>query len=432
MEFAIEALHARQVFDSRGEPTVEVDVRLHGGAFGRAMVPSGASTGRHEAVELRDGNAARFRGRGVLQAVSNVNHSIAPELRGRDARDQAGIDAYLVQLDGSVDRSQLGANAMLGTSLSIARAAAAASGAPLWHYLGGGGDHVLPLPMVNIISGGLHARQSLDIQDFLIVPAGAETYAQALEMSVGIYHTMRDLLAERGFSTLKADEGGFGPALHDHRAALDLLVSAVELAGYRLGEDIVFALDVAATHFIDTITGQYRLATENREYDAPALVDLLASWVDEYPIVSIEDGLAEDDWKGWRALTKRLGARVQLVGDDLFTTNRQRLQRGIQEGVANAVLVKMNQIGTVTETLQVIQDAQRAGYQTVVSARSGETEDSSMADLAVATNAGQIKVGSVAQSERLAKYNQLLRIEEELGARATFYGRRVLWQEADT
>jgi enolase len=424
MEFSIEAIHARQIFDSRGWPTVEVDVRLRGGALGRAAVPSGASTGRHEAVELRDGDPTRFGGRGVTRALAAVNDVIQPVLLGGDARKQNEIDAQLLDLDGTADRSRLGANALLGVSLGVARAAAAQAGIPLWQYLGGGEDPVLPLPMVNIISGGLHAGGNIDLQDFLVMPAGAGSFAQAMETCVDVYHAMHDVLEARGLSALKADEGGFGPLIESNRQALDLLLLAVEQAGYRPGEDVVFAIDVAASHFFDD--GSYRLASEGRVLSADGLIELLAEWTDAYPIASIEDGLAEDDWEGWKNLTARLGDRVQLVGDDLFTTNPERLRRGISEGVANAILVKMNQIGTVSETLQVIQEACAAGYRTVVSARSGETEDASMADLAVGTGAGQIKIGSVAQSERLAKYNQLLRIEEELGDRAVFAGGREL------
>jgi enolase len=417
MALSIESVHAREVLDSRGQPTVEVEVTIAGGWSGRAIVPSGASTGRHEALELRDGDLRRYRGRGVRWAVRNVNETIAPELIGADANDQGSIDGRLIALDGTANKSRLGANALLGVSLGVARAVAAARSKPPWLSLGGDGAHVLPLPMVNIISGGLHAGQNLDFQDYLVVPVGAETYGQALEMSIDVYRCTRELLTERGLSTLKADEGGFGPALSGNVAPLDLLMEAVERARYEPGKDIAFAIDVAATHFFDG--ERYRLTTEGKDYDAPALVDLLATWVERYPIVSIEDGLAEDDWAGWKTLTNRLGNAVQLIGDDLFTTNPARVERGIREGVANAVLVKMNQIGTLTETLQVIGLARRAGYQTVISARSGESEDSSIADLAVATGAGQIKVGSVAQSERLAKYNQLLRIEEWLGSRAT-------------
>lgn len=417
MTLSIEAIHAREVLDSRGQPTVEVEIAVAGGGSDTAIVPSGASTGRHEALELRDGDIQRYQGRGVQRAVQNVNEVIAPEIIGMDASDQEAIDRRLIALDGTSNKSRLGANALLGVSLGAARAVAAARSLPFWLSLGGDSGHVLPLPMVNIISGGLHAGQNLDFQDFLVMPVGAETYSKALEMCVDVYQSTRDLLAERGLSTLKADEGGFGPALSGNGAALDLLMEAVERSRYEPGKDITFALDVASTHFFDG--ERYRLATEDKSYDAPSMVELLAGWVDRYPIASIEDGLSEDDWEGWKALTNRLGDAVQLIGDDLFTTNPTRVEKGIADGVANAVLVKINQIGTLTETFQVIDMAQRAGYRTVISARSGESEDSSIADLAVATGAGQIKIGSVAQSERLAKYNRLLRIEEALGNRAT-------------
>jgi len=422
----IESIHAREILDSRGRPTVEVEIGLTGGVKGMASVPSGASTGRHEALELRDRDPRRLRGLGVRHAVQNVNREIAPQLVGADATDQAGLDARLIALDGTANKVRLGANALLGVSLAAARAAANAVGLPLWRYLGGTAARVMPLPMINIISGGLHAARNLDFQDFLIIPVGAQTYSQALEMSLDIYHTVPVLLAERGLSTLKADEGGYGPALPNNRVALDLLMQTIERAGYRPGDDIAFALDVAATHFFDPQDGRYHLKSDDQERDAVAMVDLLREWVAQYPIASIEDGLAEDDWRGWQALTSALGGAVQLIGDDLFTTNAERLERGIRMGAANAVLVKMNQIGTLSETLAVVELARRAGYRPIISARSGETEDASLAHLAVATNAGQIKIGSLAQSERLAKYNELLRIEEALGAQAIFAGRAIL------
>lgn len=425
-QYRIEAIHAREILDSRGRPTVEVEVTLTGGWMGVASVPSGASTGRHEALELRDGDARRLGGRGVRRAVQNVNDSIAPALLGQDALDQSRIDTALIALDGTPDKSRLGANALLGVSLGVARAASVALRLPLWRYLGGTTAHVLPMPMINVISGGLHAARQVDFQDFLIIPVGAETYTQALEMGLDVCRATADLLFERGLSTLKADEGGFGPALPDNRAALDLLMAAVERAGYQPGDQVAFALDVASTHFYDESNGCYTLKAEDRTCDSAAMVDLLAGWAAHYPLISIEDGLAEDDWEGWGLLTARLGGAIQLLGDDLFTTNAARLERGIEAGVANAILIKMNQIGTLSETLAVIELARQAGYRPVISARSGETEDSSLADLAVATNAGQIKIGSLAQSERLAKYNQLLRIEEALGAKAIFAGREVL------
>jgi enolase len=405
---------AREILDSRGRPTVEVDIELSDGSLGRASVPSGASTGRNEAQELRDGDHARYGGLGVRGAVGNVVETIAPAIAGCDPFDQPGLDRLLIELDGTPDKSRLGANAILGVSAAVARAAASARRLPLWRYLSRGGEAVLPLPMVNIVSGGLHASGALAFQDFLIIPIGAASYREALETGYDVRAATGDLLVERGLSILKADEGGFGPALVRPEAVLDLLESAVRRAGRIPGSDVALAIDVAASHFFSDGA------------QPGAFVDRLENLVDRYPIVSIEDGLDEDDWEGWAELTRRLGHRVQLLGDDLFTTNPARLDRGIDAGVANAVLVKMNQIGTVTETVDVIERAHAAGYATVVSARSGETEDSFLADFAVATAAGQIKIGSLAQSERLSKYNQLLRIEEELGHGAPFAGARAL------
>ena len=417
----IESVCAREILDSRGRPTVEADVWLESGVLGRASVPSGASTGSHEALELRDGDVRRFGGFGVRTAVANVTALIAPEVIGRDALDQAGLDAALVDLDGTRGRMRLGANAILAVSLATARAAAAAIGLPLWRHLAAA-QPVLPLPMANIVSGGAHARGGLAFQDFLVVPVGARGYSQALEIMYAVRSAAEAVLAERGLSTLKADEGGFGPAFQRPEQALDLLDEATRRAGLRAGEDVAFAIDVAATQFARD--GGYD-APPNGLLEALELVELLDALVARYPIISIEDGLGEDDWEGWTILTHRLGARVQLVGDDLFATDLARLERGIEAGVANAVLVKMNQVGTLTETIALIERARRAGYATVVSARSGETEDSFIADLAVATGAGQIKIGSLAQSERLAKYNQLLRIDEELGPEAVFWGSAV-------
>jgi enolase len=424
----IEAVTAREILDSRGRPTVEADVRLANGLLGRASVPSGASTGRHEALELRDHDPDRFGGFGVRGAVRNVWEVIAPAVVGRDALDQAGLDTMLVELDGTPGKERLGANALLAVSIATARAAAAACGLPLWRYLAGG-EPALPLPMVNIFSGGLHAPRGLAFQDFLIVPVGARRYSDALETVYAVRSAAERVLAERGLSTLKADEGGFGPALERPEHALDLLEEATRRAGYRAGAEVAFAVDVAASHFARE--GRYELLHEGG-LGALELVELLERLVARYPLVSIEDGLGEDDWEGWTLLTGRLGKSVQLLGDDLFTTDRLRLERGIEAGVANAVLVKMNQIGTLTETISVIEQARRAGYATVVSARSGETEDPFIADLAVATGAGQIKIGSLAQSERLAKYNQLLRIEEELGPEAGFAGASALAYRFDT
>ena len=412
---------AREVLDSRGYPTVEVDVTLETGHQGRMTVPSGASTGRFEAWELRDGDPRRFQGRGVRRAVANVQSEIAPRLVGRDALDQEGIDRLMIELDGTENKARLGANAILAVSFAVARAAAAAAGVPLYRYLA---DRYLPerralripVPMVNILSGGLHAGKNVDFQDFLIAPAGASTYPEGLEMISAVYWSTRRLLIEKGhIGSLVADEGGFGPLLGSNREALDILCEAIDKAGLRPGSDIVIALDVASSHFFDPGSGRYRLESEKRELDAGGMVELLDEWVRAYPIYSIEDGLAEEDWDGWRLLTEKLGSRVQLVGDDLFTTNPGRIRKGIELRAGNAVLVKMNQIGTLTETVEAVRIAGEAGFRTVISARSGETEDATLADLAVGLDGGQIKIGSLARSSRLAKYNQLLRIGEEIG-----------------
>jgi enolase len=421
----ISRVRAREVLDSRGNPTVEVEIRCHGGAWGRAIVPSGASTGTHEARELRDVQQTRFDGKGVRCAVANVRDVIAPKLLGIVVTDQANIDHMLCELDGTNNKSHLGANATLGVSLACAHAAAAARNLPLWQYLDAAGKARLPLPMVNMISGGLHAGRNLDFQDFLLLPIGARTYSESLEMSVSVYHALASTLTLRGFEGyLVGDEGGFGPRLHSNQQALDLLVEAFEKAGLKPGKDAAIALDVASSHFHQNDNYKLGTGSDARSLTADELIDVLSRWADQYPILSIEDGMAEDDWAGWRKLTAALGKRVQLIGDDLFVTNPERLRRGIDDGVANSVLVKVNQIGTLTETLQVINLARSAGYRPVISARSGETEDSTIADLAVATGAGQIKIGSVVRSERLAKYNQLLRIEEEMGPNAPFAG----WQ----
>jgi enolase len=416
-------IHAREVLDSRGHPTVEVEVTLDSGAYGRAIVPSGASTGVSEALEMRDGDQARFRGKGVTKAVDNIHRRLAPQLIGLDARNQTEIDQRLIDIDGTPNKSNLGANALLGVSLAHAHAAAADERVPLYRYLAGSGAVELPVPMINIISGGLHAGKNLDFQDFLIIPIGAETYRQALVMTYAIYYAMKDVLLEKGYSTLAADEGGFGPALENNRAALDLLMQSCERAGYKPGSDVVFALDVASTHFYHD--GVYQLGAEATAKTSEEMVALLDAWVGNYPIISIEDGLAEEDWEGWSLLTKRLGKKVQLIGDDLFTTNVERLRKGIERGAGNAILIKVNQIGTLTEALDALKMAKSAGFLTIVSARSGETEDSTIADIAVATCAGQIKIGSITRSERLAKYNQLLRIEDGLGDDAIYRGREV-------
>jgi enolase len=422
---AIARVHAREVLDSRGNPTVEVEVHCRGGSHGRAIVPSGASTGRHEAVELRDREAARFGGKGVRQAVSNVREQFQPRLLGLPVTEQAKIDHTLCEADGTPNKSRLGANAILGVSLACAHAAAAVRKLPLWQYLAtiGGTQPVLPLPMVNLISGGLHAGGNLDFQDFLLLPIGARSYSEALEMTVNVYRALSATLLRRGFEGhLVGDEGGFGPRLNSNEQAVELSLEAIEKAGYRPGTEAALAIDVASTHFFRD--GRYHLQVGGTALASDAMVSRLVRWVDSYPILSIEDGMAEDDWDGWRQLTAALGSRVQLIGDDLFVTNPERLRRGIAQKVANSVLVKVNQIGTLTETLEVLALARSTGYRPVISARSGETEDSTIADLAVATGAGQIKIGSVVRSERLAKYNQLLRIEEELGPEGRFAGWR--------
>lgn len=421
-------VHAREVLDSRGNPTVEAEVHCQSGACGRAIAPSGASTGRHEAKELRDGDPARYAGRGVRRAVVNVRDQIAPRLVGRSVLEQAALDRLLCELDGTPDKSRLGANAVLAVSLACAHAAAAARGLPLWRHLHADGMARLPLPMVNLISGGLHAGGNLDFQDFLLLPVGARSYSEALEMTGDVYRALAATLARHGFEgVLVGDEGGFGPRLRSNEQAAELAVEAIRRAGYTAGRDAALALDVAATHFYGG--GRYRLrATGGRSLSSEEMVETLQLLVGAYPIQSIEDGMAEDDWDGWEALTTALGGQVQLIGDDLFVTNPERLRRGIAAGVANSILVKPNQIGTLTETLEVIALARSAGYRPVISARSGETEDTTIADFAVGTAAGQIKVGSVARSERLAKYNQLLRIEEEMGVNAPF----ACWQPGGT
>ena len=419
---AISGVFAREILDSRGNPTIEVEVQLDSGAWGRAAVPSGASTGKREAVELRDGDSQRYRGKGVQRAVKNVEDTIAAEIEGMEATEQAAVDQALLELDGTPNKSALGANAILGVSLAVARAGADEVGLPLYAYLGGVGARLLPVPLMNVINGGAHADNGLDIQEFMLVPAGAESFSTALRMGVEIFHTLKDLLHERGLATGVGDEGGFAPALGSNTAALDFFLTAIERTGYRPGEDVYLALDVAASEFAEP-GGRYRLSRDGVVRSSDEMIAMYESLLERYPIVSIEDGLGEDDWGGWGSPTRRLGARVQLVGDDLFVTNPAVIQQGIKNGIANAVLVKVNQVGTLTETLQAVELAKRAGYGTVISHRSGETEDTFVADLAVAVNAGQIKTGSLARSERTAKYNQLLRIEEELGHAASFPGR---------
>jgi len=418
----IERVHARQVLDSRGNPTVEVEVVLRSGASGHAAVPSGASTGEFEAVELRDGGEA-WGGKGVSTAVGNVNGEIAEAVRGMDALDQAGLDRRLLELDGTPNKARLGANAILGVSLAAAHAAAAEEGQPLWRYLGGEGAHVLPVPMMNVVNGGAHADNKVDFQEFMVVPVGAPTFAEALRMGVETFHALKGTLKARGMATAVGDEGGFAPDLGSNEEALQVLVQGIEAAGYRPGEDLVIAMDPATSELHGP--DGYVLEHEGRTLSSADLVAYWADLAERYPIVSLEDGMDEEDWDGWRLLTERLGERVQLVGDDLFVTNTERLRRGIDLGVANSILVKVNQIGTLTETLDAIRTAREAGYTAVMSHRSGETEDVTIADLAVATGCGQIKTGAPSRSDRVAKYNQLLRIEEQLGADAEYPGRSI-------
>jgi enolase len=429
MNTAIEVVDAREILDSRGNPTVEVDVVTADGSVGRAAVPSGASTGAHEAVELRDGGTERYGGKGVTRAVGNVTDEIGPALFGLDAADQAGIDAVLLELDGTPNKGKLGANAILGVSLACAHAAAASLDLPLYRYLGGVGARTLPAPMFNILNGGKHAQDSTDFQEFMVMPLGVPSYSEALRAGAEIFAALRAILHDEGHATGQGDEGGFAPSLPSNEAAVEVVLRAIERAGYRPGEQVAIALDPATTELVQGDGAgpvRYRLAKEGRTLDSGELVDLWAAWCDRYPIVSIEDGLAEDDWSGWVELTSRLGSRVQLVGDDLLVTNVNRIQRAIDESAANAVLIKLNQIGTLTETLEAIELARRAGWASIVSHRSGETEDTTIADLVVATGTGQIKTGAPSRSERVAKYNRLLRIEGELGDGARFLGRATL------
>jgi len=412
---------AREILDSRGNPTVEVEVELSSGAVGRAAVPSGASTGEHEAIELRDGNPDRYLGKGVTTAVKNVNEVIAPAIEGMDARYQSEVDEQLVTLDGTPNKSNLGANAILGVSLAVAKAAAAAFEMPLYRYIGGVNAKTLPVPMMNILNGGAHADNNVDIQEFMVVPKGASCFREGLRMGAETFHTLRKVLKSKGYNTSVGDEGGFAPNLKSNVEALDVIMEAVDKAGYRAGQDVFIALDSAASGFFKD--GKYILAAEEKkEYTAEELVEFYVGLAEKYPIISLEDGLAEDDWNGWKKLTERCGKRLQIVGDDIFVTNTKRLQRGIEMGVANSILVKVNQIGTLTETLDTIELAKKAGYTYVISHRSGETEDTTIADIAVATNSGQIKTGSACRTDRVAKYNQLLRIEEMLGDSATYGG----------
>ena len=432
MTSTIVEIDAREIIDSRGNPTVEVDVVLDDGALGRAAVPSGASTGANEAVELRDGDKARFGGKGVLKAVANVTDTIAPALIGADAEDQAAIDAALIKLDGTPTKAKLGANAILGVSLACARAVADSYGLPLYRYLGGVGARILPVPQFNILNGGKHAQDSTDFQEFMVMPVGVESFSAALRAGAEIFHALRGILHDEGHATGQGDEGGFAPSLPSNEAAVELVLRAIEKAGYRPGEEVGIALDPATSSIlvegtgVEGVTGQYHLAREGRTLDSGELIDLWERWIAKYPIVSLEDGLAEDDWAGWRELSVRLGSKVQLVGDDILVTNPRFIARGIAERAMNAVLIKLNQIGTLTETIDAIDMARRAGWASVVSHRSGETEDTTIADFAVAMGTGQIKTGAPSRSERVAKYNRLLRIEDELGAGSRYLGRAAL------
>lgn len=421
-------IYAREILDSRGNPTLECEVFLESGAFGRAAVPSGASTGEREALELRDGDKGRYLGKGVRQAVDNVNNRIADELIGMEASDQVGIDQRMLEIDGTEFKSTLGANAILGVSLAVAKAAAEEAGMPLYKYIGGANARELPLPMMNIINGGAHADNNVDIQEFMVMPAGACCFSEALRMGAEIFHALKSVLKAKGYNTAVGDEGGFAPNLKSNEEALEVIMEAIVKAGYKPGDDVVLALDVASSELFDKEKGIYVLENETQKEKTPAqMVDFYENLVNKYPIVSIEDGMAENDWDGWKLLTERLGKRIQLVGDDLFVTNPAILKQGIQKGIANSILIKLNQIGTLTETLEAIEMAKRAGYTTVISHRSGETEDTTLADLAVAVNSGQIKTGSLCRTDRVAKYNQLLRIEDELDSIAVFKGHEVFY-----
>ncbi len=422
---AIVDIIAREILDSRGNPTVEADVLLESGVMGRAAVPSGASTGSREAIELRDGDASRYLGKGVMRAVENVNTEISEALIGLDAQEQAFIDKTLIDLDGTDNKARLGANALLAVSMAVAKAAAEESGLPLYRYFGGAAPMSLPVPMMNIINGGEHANNSLDIQEFMIIPVGVNSFREALRCGAEIFHALKKLLDKAGHSTAVGDEGGFAPNLGSHAEALEVIMQAIQNAGYVPGKDVLLALDCAASEFYKD--GKYQLSGENLQLSSAQFVDYLATLVDKFPIVSIEDGMAEGDWEGWKLLTDRLGNKVQIVGDDLFVTNTRILKEGIQKGIANSILIKINQIGTLSETFAAIEMAQRAGYTAVISHRSGETEDSTIADIAVGLNAGQIKTGSLSRSDRIAKYNQLLRIEEDLGDTATYPGREAFY-----
>ena len=419
----IVAIRAREILDSRGNPTVEADVILESGALGRAAVPSGASTGEHEAVELRDGDKSHYLGKGVLQAVENIETIIAPELEGFDATNQRLLDYTMIQLDGTANKSKLGANAILAVSMAASRATAQTLEIPLYRYLGGANASILPTPMMNVLNGGAHADSSVDFQEFMIMPVGAERFSDALRWGTEVFHTLKGVLKKKGYSTAVGDEGGFAPSLKSNAEAIEVILEAITLAGYKPGDQIAIALDPASSEFYDKDKGKYVFKKSDKsEHTSEEMVHFYDNWIRQYPIVSLEDGLAEDDWEGWKLLTDKVGSKIQLVGDDLFVTNVKRLQRGIEEGVANSILIKVNQIGTLTETLEAIELGRRYGYTSVMSHRSGESEDTFIADLAVATGVGQIKTGSVSRTDRIAKYNQLLRIEEELGSGANFLG----------
>ncbi|MED4601771.1 phosphopyruvate hydratase [Paenibacillus validus] len=421
----ISNVYAREVLDSRGNPTVEVDVYLESGARGRAIVPSGASTGAYEAVELRDGDKSRYLGKGVLKAVENVNDIIAPEIIGMNALDQVGIDQRMIQLDGTPNKGKLGANAILAVSMAVARAAAEALDIPLYVYLGGFNAKTLPVPMMNIINGGAHADNNVDVQEFMVLPVGAPTFKEALRTGAEIFHSLKSVLKEKGLNTAVGDEGGFAPNLGSNEEAIQTIITAIERAGYKPGVDVFLGMDVASTEFFKD--GKYHLEGEGKSFTSAEWVDFLAAWVDKYPIITIEDGCSEDDWDGWKLLTEKLGSKVQLVGDDLFVTNTERLSQGIEKGIGNSILIKVNQIGSLTETFDAIEMAKRAGYTAVISHRSGESEDSTIADIAAATNAGQIKTGAPSRTDRVAKYNQLLRIEDQLADVAQYAGKSAFY-----
>jgi len=422
---AIINIIAREVIDSRGNPTIEAEVYTEKGAVGSAMVPSGASTGIREALELRDGDPARYKGKGVLHAIRNITEKITPMIEGRDVTDQAGMDRMMIELDGTPNKSHLGANAILAVSMATAHAAANEEGIPLYQYLGGEGPFQMPVPMMNIINGGAHADNSVDLQEFMILPVGASSLREAIRYGTEVFHSLKSVLANKGLGTTVGDEGGFAPDLSSNEEAIQVILEAIEKAGYRAGEDILLGVDAASSEFYRD--GRYTLASENKVLDSEEFLDYLMPWLDKYPIITMEDGMAEEDWDGWKLMTERLGKNVQLVGDDLFVTNTEILQEGIDKGIANSILIKVNQIGTLTETLAAIDMAKRAGYTAVISHRSGETEDTTIADLAVATSAGQIKTGSLSRSDRVAKYNRLMKIEDQLGSRASYPGRKAFY-----